>query len=244
MIKHNYRARREFFATLMFSLFVFTYIFARSPLFVAKGEIVNEVVESVPEAVVHTVERHPNIQLTEPESDIYNAPGSAMVERCQAKGVDEPVIKCEVETAVEPTVEYGVEHWDIPLDAGLQRHIFAVCENYGIKPGIIIAMIERESGFDVDAIGDSGNSLGLMQIQPRWNYERMERLGCYDLLDPYQNITVGVDVLAEYLSNSGGSLEWALMAYNGGPSYANNKVAAGVVSDYAATVIMRSVMWV
>lgn len=64
----------------------------------------------------------------------------------------------------------------------------------------------------------------------------MERLGCSDLLDPYQNILVGVDLIAENI-RSGRGVEWALMAYNGGSAYADRKASEGLVSDYAASVI-------
>lgn len=147
----------------------------------------------------------------------------------------------EVEEVVEPAEpeEPKVTYYDVPLDHALQDHIFAICEEYSVNPTLIIAVIEKESTFRIDAVGDSGSSLGLMQIQPRWNTERMNRLGCPDLLNPYQNITVGVDILAGYL-NSGRSLEWSLMAYNGGPSYANKWYSQGVISDYARTIISRS----
>lgn len=130
----------------------------------------------------------------------------------------------------------GALYFDVPLDHKLQDHIFALCEEKGIDPAIIIAMIDKESKFDIDIIGDKGKSYGLMQIQPRWHKERMEELGVTDLLDPYQNVTVGIDILAELLE-SGESLEWALMAYNGGHSYANRLIAEGRLSTYASTVI-------
>lgn len=127
-------------------------------------------------------------------------------------------------------------YFDVPLDHKLQDHIFALCEEKCIDPAIIIAMIDKESKFDIDIIGDKGKSYGLMQIQPRWHKERMEELGVTDLLDPYQNVTVGIDILAELLE-SGESLEWALMAYNGGHSYANRLESEGRLSTYASTVI-------
>ena len=130
----------------------------------------------------------------------------------------------------------GALYFDVPLDHELQDHIFALCEEKCIDPAIIIAMIDKESKFDIDIIGDKGKSYGLMQIQPRWHKERMEELGVTDLLDPYQNVTVGIDILAELLE-SGKSLEWALMAYNGGHSYANRLTAEGRLSTYASTVI-------
>ena len=57
--------------------------------------------------------------------------------------------------------------------------------------------------------------IGLMQIQPRWHSERMEQLGCTDLYDPYQNVTVGISILAEKLAKYDSAGE-ALTAYNAG----------------------------
>lgn len=128
------------------------------------------------------------------------------------------------------------ELWAVPLEEELQLHIAALCEEYHIQPELVLAVIEQESQYNPEAIGDSGNSLGLMQIQPYWHSKRMQQLGCDDLLDPYQNVTVGIDILAEKLAK--GSTEWALMAYNGGNQYADALQARGVVSEYAEAVIM------
>ena len=134
----------------------------------------------------------------------------------------------------------AVLYFDVPLSEELQDHIFRLCDERGIDPAVIIAMIFQESTYNSSAIGDNGNSYGLMQIQPRWNQARMDELNCHDLLDPFQNVTVGIDILGDYLTQ--GSLEWSLMAYNGGPSYASNNVANGVVSGYAKNVIYNSSM--
>lgn len=138
-----------------------------------------------------------------------------------------------VSSVVEPEV---LEYYDVPLEDSLQSFIFGRCERHGLNPAIVFAMIDVESKFDRDAIGDRGASYGLMQIQPKWHAERMARLGCDDLLDPYQNVEVGVDILAELVAMDRG-LEWALMAYNGGYSYANAFVSKGELSDYAREVM-------
>lgn len=132
----------------------------------------------------------------------------------------------------------GRTYFDVPLVDELQDYIFDICDEYGVDPELIVSMIFHESNYDSAVIGenDSGYSYGLMQIMPRWNYDRMERLGCLDLLNPYQNVRVGVDLLAEYIQKGYG-IEWALMAYNGGPSYANRKAAEGVVSAYATRIM-------
>ena len=115
----------------------------------------------------------------------------------------------------------------------MQDHIFALCEEYDIDPAIIIAMIERESVYDAGAIGDGGDSHGLMQIQPKWHSERMEKLGCTDLLDPYQNVTVGIDYLCELLSRYDGDMAKALVGYNQGHY-------KGTVTAYAKGVLARA----
>lgn len=111
--------------------------------------------------------------------------------------------------------------YDVPLEDDLQVYIATLCEEHHIEPEVVIGLIEKESTFNASAEGDNGNSLGLMQIQPRWHRERMERLECDNLLDPYQNVKVGVDILAELIEDYG-DLERALMVYNAGAAGAYN----------------------
>ena len=130
-------------------------------------------------------------------------------------------------------------YFDVPLSENLQDYIFRVCKSYDIEPEIVIAVIWKESSYRASVMGDNGNAYGLMQIQPRWHKERMKKLGVDDLLDPYQNVLVGIDYLAELYHNNG-SMKWALMAYNGGPDYATRKIKAGEISSYASSVLKKA----
>lgn len=132
-----------------------------------------------------------------------------------------------------------IQLFDIPLEDDLQTYIFEQAEERGVDPAIVIAIIKRESNFDILAVGDEGNSLGLMQIQPRWSVDRMEELECDNLLDPYQNVKVGIDILADLIEEKE-TLEWVLMAYNGGNAYADRLAKEGRVSEYAKKVIEMS----
>ena len=118
-------------------------------------------------------------------------------------------------TEPEPEPE-TVYVYDVPLDAWLQIHIIQICEDYHIDPAIIMAMIERETHFQADRIGDNGQSFGLMQIKIKYHKGRMDRLGIEDLMDPYQNVVVGIDYLGDLLVKYE-DIEVALMAYNAGP---------------------------
>lgn len=140
---------------------------------------------------------------------------------------------------VEPLEQYKPIFYDVPLSEELQLHIFKECEKRNIAPALIISMIDQESDFDPSKIGDNGKSFGIMQIQPKWHSERMERLGCADLLNPYQNITVGIDYIA-WLRDIDSDLYWVLMAYNAGPSKATEWQESDIVSEYAIEVTRRA----
>jgi len=108
----------------------------------------------------------------------------------------------------------AIEFYPVPIDHDLQAHIIRTSDTYDVDAVIVFAVILKESNFDAAAIGDNSESVGLMQVQEKWHSGRMAKLGATDLTDPYQNVTVGIDFLAELLDRY--TLEDALTAYNSG----------------------------
>ena len=147
------------------------------------------------------------------------------------KEVSEPIEKnIPVTEEVEPlAVKTPITLYDVPLSEDLQIHIIETAKVNGIDPAIIFAIAHRESNYKADVIGDNGASVGLMQVQPYWHGERMERLGCSNLLDPFQNVTVAVDYLVELLTRYK-TIDKALTAYNKGHY-------AGTATEYAEAVL-------
>ena len=111
-----------------------------------------------------------------------------------------------------------------------------VCEQKDICPEFVQALIEQESNWDPEA--RNGDCVGLMQISEKWHRDRMERLGVEELTDPYDNILVGVDYLAELF-------RWyedpamILMLYNG-DSRAKEFWKSGRMSEYARKILERA----
>ena len=102
-------------------------------------------------------------------------------------------------------------------------YIEETAESYGISPKLVKAIIEVESGGDANAIGDDGNSVGLMQIQPRYHAQRLKE--GESLLDPKVNVRIGCEILSEIMDKYG-TLDEVLTVYNAGHdtgdrSYAN-----------------------
>lgn len=82
----------------------------------------------------------------------------------------------------------------------------------GLPPAIVLAVIQVESGFDVQARSSAG-ALGLMQVMPFWK----QAIGRAhdDLFETGLNLRYGCTILAYYLRLEKGDLTRALARYNG-----------------------------
>ena len=126
------------------------------------------------------------------------------------------------------------------LDATTQWAIYDVCDRDNQLFCTVMAIAWKESLYQTDTIGDSGDSIGMMQINTRWNTDRMERLGVTNLTDPVQSSMVAVDLLRELAEtfDSGISDTTTLMAYNMGPTGAKRAMDAGTYeTTYTQEVI-------
>lgn len=119
----------------------------------------------------------------------------------------------EIETE-STTMEMDKLYHDIPLSADIQLYTFAVCESYGINPTVIFAMMKVESQYILDAVGDDGEAIGILQVHPRWHQERADELNV-SIYDPKGNILVAIDLLSELLDKYG-DYGLAVTAYNRG----------------------------
>lgn len=129
----------------------------------------------------------------------------------------------------------------VPLDAELQQHIINVSDAYNVDPALVMAIIEKESQYDANAIGDSGDSFGLMQVNAQYHGDRMEKLGVTNLLCPYCNVLVGIDYFVECLEKYG-DVHKALIVYNAGVgnAYEGWFSVGRYQSDYSRAVLERT----
>jgi soluble lytic murein transglycosylase-like protein len=106
-----------------------------------------------------------------------------------------------------------------------------------VEAAVVRAIIQAESAFDSLALSRKG-AIGLMQLMPLTARE----LGV-DPFVPEQNIEGGIRYFSQLLRMFGG-LELALVAYNGGPGYAQRYARGqaplyGETRDYVRKVIGR-----
>lgn len=148
--------------------------------------------------------------------------------------------------------EQGWKYYEIPssytMAGGMfpevaQVYLWCICREAGVDYYTALALIERESGYRHSDTGDSGNSKGLMQIYEKFHLDRMEDVNATDLYNPFDNMRVGVDFLAEiqdrYLANSGEHC--VLMVYNMGATGAKRLWDQGIYStDYTRQILKRA----
>ena len=125
-----------------------------------------------------------------------------------ATAIDHP----ELYNKIEPKVVSNIQ---IDVRGISNEMIDDIATRSGVDPNIIKAIIKEESGGNPNAVGDNGESIGLMQIQPKHHQKRMEELGIVSLFDARENVILGCAILSD-LYDKYGNYEDALSVYNSG----------------------------
>lgn len=140
-------------------------------------------------------------------------------------------------TPREPTVIQHLEDNLTPeerMKSNIYIWAFRIAEQYSIEPSLILAVAQKESHYQPDVNGSG--AIGLMQIIPSCHVERISRLGITDIWDPYSNLLIGADLLAELLCKYKDP-GLALMCYNMGEGTALYKYNNHGYSGYVYEVL-------
>jgi hypothetical protein len=108
---------------------------------------------------------------------------------------------------------------------------------YDVDQFLVAAIVWKESKWDVKSVGDSGRSVGLMQLHENGIGAG---LSADERMDPATNLDIGIRGFRSYLDRFG-SVEAALAAFNVGPNAladANGDWRA-IASEYVTAVLTR-----
>ena len=139
-----------------------------------------------------------------------------------ATAIDHP----ELYNKIEPKVVSNIQ---IDVKGISNEMIDDIAVRSGVDPNIVKAIIMEESGGNPNAVGDGGESIGLMQIQPKHHQKRMEELGIVSLFDPQENVILGCAILSD-LYDKYGNYEDALSVYNSGNTEDGREYAERILS--------------
>ena len=171
--------------------------------------------------------------LKQPPADLVVSAEPASVIRLNDP-LPEPSEAPDEDALIEAALlEQGYYSDEIPLDYIYQDILRTACERYGVPYPLALAVIETESGFDVDAVGVDGRDVGLFQIRTS-NHRWLSQETGADPMTPAGNIVCGVWLLG-FLLEEHGSEEAVLTAYRWGQDNGSR--------DYARTVLEAAERW-
>lgn len=188
----------------------------------------------VHEATGSTISAHGAAQTMEPERMIGEALEPELEYPFNTMSQDWDAEQIQGFKEYQIPEKYAREGGYFPLE--VQQYTYVVCGNYGVDYELILAMIEVESAYCSDAVSECG-AVGYMQVIEKWHKDRMERLNVDDLSNPYHNIIVGVDYMAELLERY--PEEVALGYYNMGYKAVEFWNDGKIITNYAEKVLSR-----
>lgn len=130
------------------------------------------------------------------------------------------------------------KYLNIPLSKNLQKHIFEISKDNGVPYTLSLAIIERESKFNADAISYTSD-YGLMQINRLNIGEMAKKYNSHDMLNAYQNVYCGISIIGKYLKKYKGDEERALLSYNMGDYGATKLRESGIKSTSYSEKILE-----
>ena len=123
--------------------------------------------------------------------------------------------------------------------AGFVSTAYRAGSQHSVDPLLILAVMAVESRYNPVAESTMG-AKGLMQVIPRFHLEKlMDHGGEHALLEPDVNITVGAQILREYMRRLGDT-ETALQMYAGALDEPTSQYANKVFAEKARLEVFRT----
>ena len=114
---------------------------------------------------------------------------------------------------------------ELPIARELQHHTWLKCHEQNLDYTLVLALMWRESRFETQAVNLNHNGThdsGIMQINDVNRAWLHKELSIDDLMDPYQNINAGTEILGRFTEKYGERN--ALLAYQYGETGMQRKL--------------------
>ncbi len=150
----------------------------------------------------------------------------------------EPMKACE---AINWSSSYAGSIYDVPLTVDEQHYVLETSIEFDVDPLLIFGIMYTESRYTKNAVSESGNDIGIMQINVVNSSWLKQNLGITDIGDFSQNVRSGVYMISRYLKKYN-DISKALMCYHYGEAGANRLWnEKGIETDsYCKTVIAEA----
>ena len=149
--------------------------------------------------------------------------------------------KLQTIASIREVLEVNFRNATLDEKRDLAETIFKACTLFDLDVELVLAVIQVESSFNTNALSNKG-AMGLMQVMPRTGWAMSEEMSLegfedHHLFDFRRNVMLGSYYLKK-LINRYDRLDYALTAYNAGPTNFDNAISQNrmLPQDYANKV--------
>lgn len=175
------------------------------------------------------------LQINECKSELTDVKQTAEIISAQQNAINERIKAIEIsEGNITIQPDKAPYSRDIPLSDELQSYTYETAEKYGVNYDLMLAIMQTESQFN-NVVSDSGEDIGLCQINSsnaEWLYNEH---GIYNLMDEKQNIEACAIILSK-LQGQFNDESHVVMAYNLGAGKAEKYIKSGKITEYTNKV--------
>lgn len=140
----------------------------------------------------------------------------------------EPIDPIKDGFEVFSTYLYNGREYPMPLSKELQYHTYQMCEKYDLPYRIIMGMMGTETGWNANA-GNERGYIGIGCISEKYYAKSMKNIGV-DIYTVKGNIEAICIIMRDKMDEFNNNIIYAMMAYNGGSTYARNLIKKGYSS--------------
>ncbi len=139
-----------------------------------------------------------SIQLKDENIKIIESKNDDLYEKLKNANQQVREYKNKIDKLEQENIELSkYKFYDIPLTYEQQKFVADLSEEFGLSFELIISMMKIESNYQTDLISETLD-YGIMQLNSK-NHEffaKLSGLEIYDVMDFYDNVTMGVNYLA------------------------------------------------
>lgn len=189
-----------------------------------------------------------NKAMIEAEKELAEIPvvESVLDERTVAEqAMDDIVARYQEEPEIESIEKEGnkmsAPYSFLPLDDELQIYMEERCTDLEINFFLAASLMESESSFNPEAVGDSGRSVGLFQVNKCW-WTYMAEHGI-DVHEPRGNIDAGLRVLRGLMDDYPDDVSAVIQCYKCGQTRGEELMREGIYLSCIEDIVNQAIEW-
>lgn len=185
--------------------------------------------------------------LAEAEARLASIPEPIVIDHrpVAEEAIDDIIKKYQEEPVIENLEVEGnamkAPYRFLPLNDEYQVYMEELCDDMEINFFLAASLMFSESSFNPDAVGDSGRSVGLFQINKCW-WKYFETRGI-NVHEPLGNIEAGLMILQDLIDKYPDDISAVIQCYKCGESRGQELLEEGIELNCIEPIVNQAMDW-